>query len=331
MRRMLEAADKQKEIYKQLTDWQLLSFSSPAAFFTMAVIMYIILYWKYKKLITWKLISLLLTGVFSGIFFRAFLEEYILAILTGKGNYHPETTWVQYINDNLYYSIVFCSLGIVFYFVELSNNNEKKKKDFAILQRETEIKFLRSQINPHFLFNTLNNVYSLVNRNSPSALPAIEKLSTLLRYSLYEQKKSVSLNQEMEYLRQLVELESMRIEGLAPIAWDVGSNLTEWQVPPLLLVPFVENAFKHGDLQDQSQPLVIRLQMDGNRKLVFQVINRIKPGQKSKDGTGGIGLVNVQKRLHLLYPEAHQLSIKNHSDLFEVNLELYTTIPNHQK
>ncbi|MEO0628708.1 MAG: histidine kinase, partial [Bacteroidota bacterium] len=242
----------------------------------------------------------------------------------------PDTTWVEYFSDNLYYSIVFCSLGIVFYFVELSNYNERKKKDFAILQRETEIKFLRSQINPHFLFNTLNNVYSLVNRNSPSALPAIEKLSSLLRYSLYEQKKSVPLSQEVAYLKQLVELESMRIEGLAPVVWEVDSKLSDWQVPPLLLVPFIENAFKHGNLQDPSQPLTIRLSVEKNQRLNFQVTNKIKTGQNSKDGTGGIGLVNVQKRLNLLYADAHNLSISNHGELFNAHLELHIPNPNSQ-
>lgn len=323
LREILEADNIREALYLQLTDWNMLSFSGPMAFFVQALVMYILLFHGYHRYKGWQMVLLLLVGFFAGIFFRAFLEEGVVALIRGYGNYNPNLSWGYYVLDNLYYSVIHCSLGIVFYFVQLSNHTENQRQEFALLQRETELKFLRSQVNPHFLFNTLNNLYALVNRGSKQALPALEKLSGLLRYSLYEQEAMVPIAREIRYLEDLIHLESMRVEALAPIDWQVGSFTKDWQLPPLLLVPFVENAFKHGDLRNPDQPLRIHLQEDDRGALNFSVINPIKIGQQSKDGVGGIGLINVQKRLELLYPKRHELQIENRENTFKVVLRIW--------
>ena len=323
MREILEAADVQDELYRQLIDWDILSFTSPLAFFVRSLIMYIILYFLYQRMSGWKIILVLILGLFAGILFRALLEEGVLVAIRGYGNYNPNISWTYYFTDNLYYSFMFCSLGIVFYFIQLARHNEAQRQQFAALQRESELKFLRSQVNPHFLFNTLNNLYALVNRGSDQALPALEKLSGLLRYSLYEREATVPLAREIRYLEDLLHLESMRIEALAPVDWRVGTFTKDWQLPPLLLVPFVENAFKHGDLREPEKPLRLQLEEDDNGALSFRVSNPIKVGQQSKDGSGGIGLRNVQKRLELLYPDRHDLQITAEDEQFDVHLKIW--------
>ncbi|MEM7573286.1 MAG: histidine kinase [Bacteroidota bacterium] len=323
LREILEADDIREEFYVQLVDWGILSFTSPTAFFVQGLIMYLLLHFLYRRLAGWQMVMVLILGLFAGILFRAFLEEGVIATLRGYGNYNPDLSWSYYVLDNLYYSFIFCSLGMVFYFVQLARHNEAQRQQFASLQRESELKFLRSQVNPHFLFNTLNNLYALVNRGSDQALPALEKLSGLLRYSLYEREATVPLAREIRYLEDLLHLESMRIDALAPVDWRVGTFSRDWQLPPLLLVPFVENAFKHGDLRDPEQPLRIQLSENENGALSFSVSNLIKPGQQSKDGTGGIGLRNVQKRLQLLYPDQHHLHIEAREQSFEVHLLIY--------
>jgi len=267
------------------------------------------------------LVGLLLVGVLACIFLRAFLEEFVLFNLFGKHNYNPDMSWKNYVLDNLYYAIIFTSIGVVFYFSELTRFNEKQRLETEALQRETELKFLRSQVNPHFLFNTLNNLYSLVSTNSDQALPALEKLSGMLRYSLYEKARVVPLSQETGYLEDLVHLEGLRVEDPAPPQITIGPFTHSWQLPPLLLVPFIENAFKHGELRDEERPLHISL-TEENGTLHFRVENAVRANAKSKDDVGGIGLANVRKRLQLVFPGRHRLVVTRRDGVFLVELRV---------
>ncbi|WP_020569406.1 sensor histidine kinase [Neolewinella persica] len=315
-------------IQQEIAEWShphmaALKISSGLAFFSYSLAAYLLLYFLYERFRWYLLLPALATLAMGCMFFRSFLEEVVILNLFGHGNYNPNMSWGAYLLDNLYYAILFTSLGIIYYFVQLSQHKSTALQKTMILQKETELKFLRSQVNPHFLFNTLNNLYALVHTNSPQALPALEKLSGLLRYSLYEQEPSVALEREVGYLRDLLHLESLRVDGLAQPQVVVGPFTREWKLPPLLLVPFVENAFKHGDLKDFSHPLQLSLteSTDGST-LFFRVKNLIRTNITSKDQVGGIGLPNVRKRLALLYPGLHQLSAGPQGDLFVVELVL---------
>lgn len=180
-----------------------LKVSSSIAFLSYSIVAYGALYLLHPRYRWWVILPSLACLAISCIFLRSFFEEVIIFQIFGFGNYNPDMSWTNYILDNLYYGVVFTSLGIIYYFVQLSQHNDKFLHKTIQLQQATEIKFLRSQINPHFLFNTLNNLYALVHTKSEHALPALEKLSGLLRYSLYEQEPTVTLEREVGYLKDL--------------------------------------------------------------------------------------------------------------------------------
>jgi sensor histidine kinase YesM len=315
-------------IQQEMLEWTIphmaaLKVSSGIAFFSYSVVAYLLLYYCYERFRWYLLLPSLAVLALTCMFFRSFMEEVVILKLFGHGNYNPNMAWSTYLLDNIYYAVVFTSLGIIFYFVQLSRHSSDALRQTMLLQQETELKFLRSQVNPHFLFNTLNNLYALVHTGSDQALPAIEKLGGLLRYSLYEQESTVSLDREISYLKDFLHLESLRVDSLAPPKVNIGPFTKKWKLPPLLLVPFLENAFKHGDLRDFGNPLYLSLteRADGNA-LVFRVENLIRTNVTSKDQVGGIGLANVRKRLALLYPGLHQLSAGPQGDLFLVELVL---------
>ena len=291
------------------------------AFSSYAVGGYILLYFFYPRVKRrwWLLVPAFALLILSCMFFRAFLEEGILFGLFGRHNYNPKMSWGRYLTDNFYYAIVFTPVGIVYYLSELNRFNEKARQRAALLQRATELKFLRSQVNPHFLFNTLNNLYSLVATGSEKALPALDKLSGLLRYSLYDQTPLVPLTREVSYLEDFLHLEYLRVEDPVPPQVNIGPFTRQWQLPPLLLVPFVENAFKHGELKDPAHPLRISL-TEENDRLCFRVSNLKRRNVTSQDAVGGIGLVNTRKRLALVFPGRHELEIKDEEEMFMVAL-----------
>lgn len=318
-------------IQMEIAEWSdphmaALKVSSGLAFFSYSLVAYLFLYFFHERFRWYLLLPALATLAVGCMFYRSFLEEVIILQLFGHGNYNPNTSWETYLLDNVYYAVVFTSLGIIFYFVQLSRYKSDALNQTMLLQQETELKFLKSQVNPHFLFNTLNNLYSLVQTNSDQALPALEKLSGLLRYSLYEQNATVPLEREVSYLKDFLHLGSLRVDAMAAPEITFGPFRQDWQLSPLLLVPFLENAFKHGDLKDVDHPLHLSLieRADGNG-IIFRVRNLIRTNVTSKDEVGGIGLANVRKRLALLYPGQHQLTAGPQEGLFVVELEL--TLP----
>ena len=170
--------------------------------------------------------------------------------------------------------------------------NEKERRTLANEKLSAELAFLRSQINPHFLFNCLNNIYSLAYQKSDRTAEAVLKLSEIMRYMLYESNDSrVELSREIGYLENFIELQKLRFKGNVYVELTVSGVEPHQQIVPLILIPFVENAFKHGDSTDPQSPIQIRISVRENR-LNFSITNRMSC--QNKDETGGIGLVNVQ-------------------------------------
>ena len=196
----------------------------------------------------------------------------------------------------------------------------------ALKLREAELKLLRAQINPHFLFNTLNNLYGLTLERSEQAPDVVLRLSDLLDYVLYRcNTPRVPLNDEIQYVRNYLALETLRYNERVQITFDT-TGLTEHAcIAPMLLIPFVENSFKHGLSQVRHAGHVrIALSLDEGT-MTFTVENSVPP--KPHPGTPppyteGIGLQNVRKRLALLYPDAHTLTVEDHADAFRITLTL---------
>lgn len=196
-------------------------------------------------------------------------------------------------------------------------------KDLKAEKTISELAFLRSQISPHFIFNVLNGLVYLIRTNAQLAEETTIKLSKMIRYVLYESdSRQVVLSQEVDYLRNYIELQNIRFGEDVEIDFQTEGHFRDQVIEPMLLIPFVENAFKHGVGMTADPFIHIHLQCQDD-VLVFTVKNKITPEQpEARDKQSGIGLKNVKRRLELLYPQIHQLDINNQSPIFTVRLEL---------
>lgn len=249
---------------------------------------------------------------------RYLVEEQVYPLVFHFRNYNEGVSLLYYYIDNIFFAILYSAFGIVYFFVQSEHQHQLKQTRLMLENKQTELSFLRSQINPHFLFNSLNNVYSLVYHQSDQSLTAIAKLSDLLRYMLYDTHEKVPLQKELDYINKYMELQQMRFEHALPASMEITGNPGKAHIPPLLLIPFVENAFKHGDIKNGNS-IHIKLHADED-VMRFTISNTI--GHQLKDAGGGIGLENVQRRLELLYPGRHLLQVQQTKDIFEVQLEI---------
>lgn len=201
---------------------------------------------------------------------------------------------------------------------------QRQLEELKLRAQESELQFLKSQINPHFLFNNLNNLYAYSLENSPKTPEIILELSSILRYMLYEcHEKYVSLHKEIENLRDFIELQKLQIEGRGKIEFRVDDLSAGYQIAPLILVVFVENAFKHSSSSQTSSIVIdIELRVDKNGKLIFTCVNTFNEHSNLDSLSKGIGLENVRKRLEIIYPKLHELKISQSNGLYEVVLTI---------
>jgi two-component system LytT family sensor kinase len=210
-------------------------------------------------------------------------------------------------------------------YVTINNllNYQEKLREADKEKLKTELSFLRSQISPHFIFNVLNNIVALVRLNSNELEPTVMKLSGLMKYMLYHtDDEKVNIKIEEEYLNHYIDLQKQRFgkKVTVDVIFDILNN--QQLIEPMLLIPFVENAFKHGTGAIEDPYIRIELTTD-QRFLNFVVVNKYgSPNNEEKDGSSGIGIANVSRRINLLYEHKHELTIKNENNVFEVNLIL---------
>jgi len=213
-------------------------------------------------------------------------------------------------------------ISIVFRFVIDWFRNQQVRLELINKNQASELALMKSQINPHFLFNTLNNIYSLANRHDDKALDAMVKLSGIMRYLIYDtQADRVLLQREVEYLENYLELQRLRLRDPGSVQYSVDGEMGELKIAPMLLIPFVENAFKHGDKKAKAPTINIELTVNSN-VLVFRVKNSIPERVIEKDRTEGIGLVNLRKRLEILYQNRHKLKITDQNGIYQAYLEI---------
>jgi len=199
--------------------------------------------------------------------------------------------------------------------------NEKMRKEAEKEKLNSELAFLKNQINPHFLFNTLNSIYSLALMKSDMTAEAVMKLADMMRYMIQDVKNElVPLELELEYLMHYVELQKIRLNEKVAVQVNVDGDPQAFHIPPMILVPFIENAFKYGTSSHENALISINLKIkDG--LLVFRVSNQLFSGRE-KPETFGIGISNTRRRLNLLYPGRHILELSNNGETFIVNLEI---------
>jgi LytS/YehU family sensor histidine kinase len=187
---------------------------------------------------------------------------------------------------------------------------------------EAELNFLKSQINPHFVFNSLNSVYFLIDKNNKEARESLHKFSDMLRYQLYELNgDKIPIEKEVSYLKDYVDLQKLRKDDRYSVEFTSSPSVKGFSVEPLLLVPFVENAFKHiSHYPDKKNFIKLSLHRE-NGRFNFSIENSKEPA-KSTETHGGIGLANVKRRLELLYPGKYSLNIRDENDTYKAELSL---------
>ncbi len=202
---------------------------------------------------------------------------------------------------------------------------EKKEASLKHENLMSEMKFLKSQVNPHFLFNALNNIYTLVLLKHDNAPAMLLKLSDMLRYMLYECNDDLApIEKEISYINNFIELQQLKTEETQNIETDFHIEESSAMIPPLLLIPFVENSFKHGNIDDSKNGW-IKIHLTATKEqLYFSISNSIPENSIAKDKTKGIGLENVKRRLELMYPDKYKLNIKNDSNIFNVELTIFS-------
>lgn len=215
------------------------------------------------------------------------------------------------------------SLSVAYRLIIDKIQNEKRNKEKENEQLKTELLFLRSQISPHFIFNALNSSIILVRKKSEKAEDSLLKLASLLRYMLYESDDDkVLLENEVEYISAYIDLQKIRFESSVLISSDIDDfdGDLRW-IEPMLLIPFVENAFKHGTGVKDNPEIHISMK-DETDSIQLEIKNRFVTKENPQDKNHGIGLVNVKRRLELLYPNSHQLVIRKEDNWYHVLLKI---------
>jgi two-component system, LytTR family, sensor kinase len=225
--------------------------------------------------------------------------------------------------DNVIPHFLLVSTGAAFKLLMDYAKAQRRMGEMAKEKAEAELNFLKSQINPHFVFNSLNAVYFLIDKENSVARQALHKFSDMLRYQLYEcNDEKISIEKEIAYLKDYVDLQKLRREESDVVRFNCSNNVKGFSIQPLLLMTFVENSFKHLSHFGHGKKNVVDINADRvNGKFHFTVSNTVEY-KSTREPIGGIGLKNVKRRLELLYPHKHKLQITEQNEEFKVELQL---------
>jgi len=248
---------------------------------------------------------------FSIIYFEQFIKypERMHEFFNPNRPFVPNRRWLPGDVIQIMLYVVSIGLSTSLALVQKWQRDEVNRQDLEKQRINTELSYLKAQINPHFFFNTLNNIYSLTNLDIKKAQEALLKLSRMMRYVLYEnQKDETLLKKEVSFIQDYIELMKMRLSGNVKLVLKIEEPKDDHIIAPMLLLPFLENSFKHGISSQKDCEIVIRLEVMGET-LFFETKNQIFPvhADSPEAKENGIGLVNTQRRLSLLYPEKHRL------------------------
>ncbi|MDC6366851.1 MULTISPECIES: sensor histidine kinase [Flavobacteriaceae] len=296
--------------------WRQVAFFANYALAAVTIGYWLMPHFLYKKKY-WQFFS----GVLLIIIGAILMEELVLELIFYAGSRRAR------IFPGIYYApfgiipIIAILAGFKFGWDALQKQQQIEELKSSV--HESELQFLRSQINPHFLFNNLNNLYSYALEGSTKTPEIILELSGILRYILYECKeKFVPLEKEISQLHNFIKLNKLQIEDRGSVAFNIGTINSGYKIAPLILIVFIENAFKHSQAgQTDNIKITIDLHMKTN-VLYFSCTNNHKPTQGLDTVAAGIGLKNVKKRLELLYLNNHDLVVRENQETYEVKLSI---------
>ncbi|MBK1439416.1 histidine kinase [Parapedobacter sp. ISTM3] len=274
---------------------------------------------RYKRAILYVILVLLASIALK--YAIALHYEDVILKYRDQENTEKLLTPVQYTVAALITGLFFMLLSTAAYIISANFKLREHRKSLENEKLNAELAFLKSQINPHFLFNSLNNIYSLAYQKSEKTPEAILKLSEIMRYMLYESNEEfVLLEEEINYLKNYIELQKLRFKEKVYVDLYVDVDEPGHRIMPLLLISFLENAFKHGVSTNASKPIRIDIEVHHGR-LHFKAENA--KSQLNKDQTKGVGLTNLKRRLQLGYPGRHTINIVESEDYYSSELFIY--------
>ena len=273
---------------------------------------------KYVLFIVYLIVAFLVVGIAQSFMDKVVYEYFKYGSVTYVPDWDTGYILRCIVRSNSVFAVAAALKILSFWF--------QKEQEALILQQEkttAELNFLKFQIQPHFFFNTLNTLYGLTLTSSKKAPELVLKLSDLMRYLLYETRADkVPLKKEIQYLTNYMELEKMRFDNYYNIQFTINGSLDGQLIPPMLLLPFVENAFKHSLCEEENNAFIAIAISIHSDYLTFKVENTINKNEHSLNETGGIGLKNVKKRLDLLFPKTHQLKILAEQGMYLISLRI---------
>lgn len=274
--------------------------------------------WLFRQTLSWKGLAQSMTLVF-GLFV---LEQVVILFVYPDEVINDRT--IVYAHLTMFVWLLF-RLGLAVgarALVEFLDERKTRKK-LEAYNLKSEMSLFRAQVNPHFLFNTLNNIDALIYSNPDMASEMLIKLSKQMRYMLYDSNvEEIDLASELEFIRNYIDLESIRLTNKNFVQLEVEGNVSNWTIAPMLFIAFVENAFKHCSNTKDDGGLMIKVVVKDS-EISFNCLNHydnMLPKKKVK--YSGVGLDLVKKRLKLIYPQKHQLNIDTDHQLFNINLSI---------
>ncbi|MEM6684159.1 MAG: histidine kinase [Bacteroidota bacterium] len=275
-----------------------------------------------KKLVKfWSFSLLFLIGITA-------VESYLDTQVASHFNLiQPETSFLLIIFSvfvqNLFFHILYTAFGFLYRFLFEYRNAERAKQELLKETHQTELKYLKAQLNPHFLFNGINSVYHLIGVNNALAKNTLLQFSNLLRYQLYESSEScIKLEKELEYVLQYLRLEAVRKGDDISLTYTIDYENAALTIAPLLLTPFIENAFKHISHYNEAEKNTIEIDIQESNQQLSLFVKNTTEQSVQQNKFGGVGLQNVQRRLALLYPKKHTLQITENDNFYEVHLTI---------
>jgi hypothetical protein len=310
--------------------------------FSYAIIFYVGYLWLVPSFFVQRkyliYIAILLGLVISTHFISNFIERVYLydpidgekfreamKMLTGKDEPPRGPNAFGFIN-HFFSSLLLSGFAVGLGLMDELKHNEKKQKELEKEKLNSELAFLKNQVSPHFFFNTLNNIYSLIGIDGPTAQDSVLKLSKLMRYLLYESEHGETrMSSEIEFMNNYIDLMKLRLSPKVKLQIDFPQDFPDFPIAPLLFVPFIENAFKHGVSYREQSFIHIWMKIHQDQ-IIFVSENSIGKSTQSEDiQHSGIGLENVKKRLALLFQGQHELKIENTETVFRVELTIQKT------
>ena len=282
---------------------------------------YLLLFNRY--LVTKKILLLMLAVVSFSFLFSIITQLIIYVAFAGKGVNWTFETIISLGTFLAFISVVHSTTGLIMQGFIKWFEDIKLKADLNKRNYETELALLKSQINPHFLFNTINNIDMLITKDATSASAYLNKLSDIMRFMLYETKtERIPLNKELTYIEKFIELQKIRTTNQHYINFNVTGDATNMMIPPMLFIPFIENAFKHTENKKTENAINIKIDIEKSR-IIFRCENSYNPNSQLKQDGNGLGSELIRKRLALMYPDKHTLVITNNNELYKVELTIH--------